>query len=220
MSPTQLTFNLPHRPALGREDFLVAPANEAAVAWLDSWPDWPSYGLVVHGPEGSGKTHLAQAWRARSGAKSIAGELDESREWLLDDADRNAPDETAFFHLLNMIAERRGHLLITARTPPARWNVKLPDLASRLKALPAVGLGAPDDALVEAVLVKHFADRQLRVAPETVRFVARRLERSLGAVARVSDALDHAALAQGRAISIPLARDVLAAQGFATSLEE
>jgi chromosomal replication initiation ATPase DnaA len=219
MNARQLALEWPHRPALAREDFLVAPANEAAVAWLDSWPDWPSYGLVVHGAEGSGKTHLAQAWRARSAALDLSEDLP-GRAWVLEDADRTAPDETAFFHLLNRIAEARGHLLITARAPPARWNLRLPDLASRLRALPAVGLGAPDDALVEAVLVKHFADRQLRVGPETVRYVARRLERSLAQVARVSEALDKAALAQGRAVSVPLARAVLAAQGFDVSPED
>jgi chromosomal replication initiation ATPase DnaA len=204
---------------LAREDFLVAPANEAAVAWLDSWPDWPSYGLVVHGPEGSGKTHLAQAWRARSGALPLSEDLP-GKAWLLEDADRARLDETALFHLLNRVAEARGHLLIAARTPPARWSIGLPDLASRLRALPAVGLGIPDETLVEAVLVKHFADRQLRVAPETVRYVARRLERSLAQAAKVSEALDKAALAQGRAVSIPLARAVLAAQGFDVSREE
>lgn len=219
MTANQLALEWPHRPALAREDFLVAPANEAAVAWLDSWPDWPSYGLVVHGPEGSGKSHLAQAWRARSAAVPLTEDLP-GKAWLLEDADRASPDETAFFHLLNRIAEARGHLLITARTPPARWAIRLPDLASRLRALPAVGLGMPDENLVEAVLVKHFADRQLRVAPETVRYVARRLERSLAQAARVSEALDKAALAQGRAVSIPLARAVLAAQGFDVSREE
>lgn len=219
MNARQLALEWPHRPALAREDFLVAPANEAAVAWLDSWPDWPSYGLVVHGGEGSGKTHLAQAWRARSGAVGLSEDL-QGRAWVLEDADRTAPDETAFFHLLNRVAEAQGHLLITARVPPARWNVRLPDLASRLKALPAVGLGAPDEALVEAVLVKHFADRQLRVGPDTVRYVARRLERSLAQVARISEALDKAALAQGRAVSVPLARAVLAAQGFGVSPED
>lgn len=219
MTASQLALEWPHRAALAREDFLVAPSNEAAVAWLDSWPDWPSYGLVVHGPEGSGKTHLAQAWRARTGAVALSEDLP-GNAWLLEDADRNAPDETAFFHLLNRVAEARGHLLITGRTPPARWGVRLPDLASRLKALPAVGLGMPDEALVEAVLVKHFADRQLRVGPETVRYVARRLERSLAQVARVGAALDKAALAQGRAVSVPLARHVLAAQGFDVSPEE
>ncbi|MFM7346956.1 MAG: HdaA/DnaA family protein [Tagaea sp.] len=214
-----MALDWPHRPALAREDFLVAPANEAAVAWLDSWPDWPSYGLVVHGPEGSGKTHLAQAWRARSGALPLSEDLP-GKAWLLEDADRARLEETALFHLLNRIAEARGHVLIAARTPPARWNIRLPDLASRLRALPAVGLGMPDETLVEAVLVKHFADRQLRVAPETVRYVARRLERSLAQVAKVSEALDKAALAQGRAVSIPLARAVLAAQGFDVSREE
>ena len=219
MTASQLALEWPHRAALAREDFLVAPANEAAVGWLDSWPDWPSYGLVVHGPEGSGKTHLAQAWRARSGAVPPSEELP-GRAWVLEDADRTAPDETAFFHLLNRVAEARGHLLITARVPPARWNLRLPDLASRLRALPAVALGMPDETLVEAVLVKLFADRQLRVSPETVRYVARRLERSLAQAARVSEALDKAALAQGRAVSVPLARDVLAAQGFDVSREE
>jgi chromosomal replication initiation ATPase DnaA len=219
MTASQLALEWPHRSALAREDFLVAPANEAAVAWLDSWPDWPSYGLVVHGPEGSGKTHLAQAWRARTGALPLSDDLS-GNAWLLEDADRSAPEETAFFHLLNRVAEARGALLITARTPPSRWNVRLPDLASRLKALPAVALGMPDETLVEAVLVKHFADRQLRVGPETVRYVASRLERSLAQVARVSAALDKAALAQGRAVSVPLARDVLAAQGFDVSSED
>lgn len=219
MSSDQLALEWPHRAALAREDFLVAAANEASVAWLDAWPEWPSYGLVVHGPEGSGKTHLAQAWRARSGAVPLSEELS-GRSWVLEDADRTAFDETGLFHQLNRIAELRGHLLITARVPPARWSIRLPDLASRLKALPAVGMGMPDDALVEAVLVKHFADRQLRVAPETVRYVARRLERSLAQVAKVSEALDKAALAQGRAVSVPLARAVLAAQGFALSPEE
>ncbi|MCM0021824.1 MAG: DnaA/Hda family protein [Tagaea sp.] len=219
MNARQLALAWPHRPAFAREDFLVAPANEAAVAWLDSWPDWPSYGLVVHGAEGSGKTHLAQAWRARSGAQDLSEALT-GRAWVLEDADRHAPGETDFFHLLNRVAEARGHLLITARVPPARWSVRLPDLASRLKALPAVALGAPDDALIEAVLVKHFADRQLRVGPETVRYVARRLERSLAQVAKVSAALDMAALAEGRAVSVPLARHVLAAQGFDVSREE
>jgi chromosomal replication initiation ATPase DnaA len=219
MNARQLALEWPHRPALAREDFLVAPANEAAVAWLDSWPDWPSHGLVVHGPEGSGKTHLVQAWRVRSGAAPLSEDLP-GDAWVLDDADRAAPAETAFFHLLNRVAERRGHLLIASRTPPARWTIRLPDLASRLKALPAVALGAPDEALVEAVLVKHFADRQLRVAPETVRYIAPRLERSLAQAAKLSEALDKAALAGARAVSIPLAREVLAAQGFDASREK
>jgi chromosomal replication initiation ATPase DnaA len=219
MNPSQLALDWPHRPALAREDFLVAPANEASVAWLDSWPDWPSYGLVVHGPEGAGKTHLAQAWRVASGAVPLSEDMP-CKAWLFEDADRVRFDETALFHLLNRIAEARGHLLVTARTPPARWNIRLPDLASRLRALPAVALGAPDEILVEAVLVKHFADRQLRVTPDTVRYIARRLERSLARVAQVSEALDKAALAQGRAVTVPLARAVLATQGFDVSREE
>jgi chromosomal replication initiation ATPase DnaA len=226
VSGAQLALAVPHRSALEREDFLVAPANADAVAWVDSWPNWPAAALVVHGPAGSGKTHLAQAWRLRAAAAPLAPAsldvpalpraLTGATSFVVEDVDRDPPEPRAWFHLLNLLAETGKTALFTARTAPARWPIGLPDLASRLRALPSVGIAAPDEALVEAVLVKQLADRQLRVPPDTVRYVAMRLERSLAAVGRIAAALDAAALAARRPLTIPLARDVMRAEGLET----
>ena len=219
----QLALDLGHRAAFGREDFLVAPANELAVAWIDRWPDWPGPVLALHGPAGCGKSHLARVWQGASGAVALdparlttAGlddRLGASRAAILDGADSfldgTRAREEALFHLHNMMAERRGHLLLSGRIPPARWPVGLADLRSRLAAAQAVGLGAPDDALIEGVLVKLFADRQLRVGPEVVRFLVARMERSFAAARALVAALDGTALEFRREITVPLARRVL-----------
>jgi chromosomal replication initiation ATPase DnaA len=207
----QLVLDLGHRPALGRESFLVAPSNEAAVAWLDRWPDWPSPALVVHGPAGCGKSHLVEAWRARSGA-SVERDpvrLGEGgvRALALDDADRIP--ERALLHLYNIVGEGRGHALMTAQRPPALWNVRLADLRSRLLAAPSVAIGAPDDALLGAVLVKLFGDRQVQVTPDLIDWLLRRIERSFAGARDAVARLDAAALALKRPMTVPLARDVL-----------
>ena len=218
IEPAQIPLDLPHRPAMGAADFLVAPCNRDAVALLDRWPAWPGPALVVHGPEGCGKTHLTHVWRALSGAAAIARHalkpdavpdlLGGARAAVVEDADAGV-DERALLHLHNLLAEDGGHLLLTARTAPAEWGVALPDLASRLAAAMSVAVGAPDDALIGAVLVKHFADRQLSVDPAVVTFLLARMERSFAAVRSLSAALDAAALAAKRRITVPLARDVL-----------
>lgn len=222
--PRQLPLELGHRPALGREDFLVAPSNEAAVAWLDAWPDWPGGGLAVFGPAGCGKTHLAHVWRARSHAAMLEPGrfaenappvlIGEGRAVVLDGVGPPlAPHaERHLLHLHNLLRERDGHLLICARTAPSRWPVTLRDLASRLAALPAVAVTPPDEALIEAVLVKQFADRQLAVAPEIIAFIVGRIERSFAAVAEIVAALDRASLAARRRVTLALARDVLEAR--------
>jgi chromosomal replication initiation ATPase DnaA len=213
----QLTLDLGLRPALDRENFLVAPSNETAVAWIDRWPDWPGAALALYGPPGCGKTHLAQVWRAASGAIAVGPAdlartsppdlLGQSRTVLLDglDAvlDSDAERERTVLHLYNMVVERGGHMLLTGQSAPARWPVAL------LAAVQAVELGAPDDALVEAVLVKLFADRQLRVGAEVVRFLLARMERSFAAARALVDAIDRAALESRREITVPLARRVL-----------
>src|SRR5437868_5056104 len=140
----QLPFEFPHRPTFGADDFLVAPSNQAAIAWLDRWPDWPSSALILHGPPGCGKTHLAHVWRARSGAPALAPEaltidglpalLGTAAAAVVDDADRAA--DQPLLHLVNLIAERRGHLLLTAAQPAPLWPARLPDLSSRLRAMP------------------------------------------------------------------------------------
>ncbi len=196
----QLALDLGHRPALGREDFLVSPSNENAVAWVDRWPDWPGPALVIHGPAGCGKTHLARVWRQRSGATEGA---------VIENADRPV-DDVALFHLYNRHAEEGGHLLLTARTPPARWPGRLPDLISRLAASPTVAIGAPDDTLIAQVVVKLFADRQLEIGAEVVPYLVTHMERSFAAARRLVAAADAAALAAKRPVTVPLVRDVLA----------
>jgi chromosomal replication initiation ATPase DnaA len=223
-APAQLALPLGHRPAFGRADFLVAPSNAAAVAWLDRWPDWPGPALALHGPSGCGKSHLAQVWRARAGARLLRpsmlagaeppGLLDGARACLIDpegDGDRPAGlDERALLHLYNHLVELGGHLLLTARHPPAGWRLMLPDLRSRLCAAPAVAVGAPDDGLIAAVLVKLFADRQLAVGADVIGYLQTHMERSFEAARRVVAALDEAALAARRRVTVPLARQVLA----------
>ena len=206
----QLAFDLPSRPALERDDFLIAAPNADAVAWLDRWPDWPGQCLCIHGPEGCGKSHLIEVWRRRSGARDFAAFAGRMAEGAvaLDDADRQQ-DETALFHAINAVREQGGSLLLTARSAPARWPVSLPDLRSRLAALPAVAVGPPDDALLAALLVKQFRDRQLQVPMEVVDYLLRRLERTFAAVRRAVTALDAASLRARRPITVPLARRVL-----------
>ncbi len=222
----QLILDLGHRPALGRADFLVVPENEVAVGWIDRWPDWPQAGLALYGPAGSGKTHLAQVWRAASGAVGVdAADLDareppellrdavacvfDAADALFDGSDGQDRAERRLLHLYNLLVQRGGQLLITGRPAPARWPVALADLRSRLAALPAVGLGAPGDVLIEAVLVKLFADRQVRVDPPVIRYLLTRMERSLGAARSLVEALDRASLQARRQVSVSLARRVL-----------
>lgn len=214
---TQLPLDLGFRPALGRADFLIAPCNAAAVAWLDRWPGWPGTALALWGPAGSGKTHLVEVWRARSGAVMIAPDrlasalvpqlLGGAPAAAVDDAD--TADEEALLHLFNLLGERQGHLLLAARDPPARWGLHLADLRSRLLASPAVAVEAPDDALLAALLVKLFNDRQLRISEDVIAYLLPRIERSFAAAQAIVAALDQAALAGQRAVTVKLARDVL-----------
>jgi chromosomal replication initiation ATPase DnaA len=213
----QLPLDLGHRASFSGEDFLVAPCNQAAVAWLDRWPDWPAPGLAVHGPAGCGKTHLAHVFQARAGARLLTPEdlpraaapllLAGARAAILD----GSPplDEPALLHLYNHLAEAGGHLLIVAREAPARWQLSLRDLASRLSALPAVGIDPPDDRLMEALLIKLFADRQLAVAPEVVTYLTARVERSFETLRRLVGEIDRESLARRRAVTLPLAREIV-----------
>ena len=229
MNPeSQLALDFDHRPSLGGEDFLIAPPNAEAVRWLDAWPDWPGGpALVIFGPAGSGKTHLAQVFRAMSNAHVVTpAELGESQPpvylgdapaAILEDADAimgqggpggGGPEE-AVLHLYNHLAESGRHLMLTAVQPPARWGIQLKDLASRLNTASQAGIGAPDDALIAAVLVKQFADRQLKVDGDVISFMLSRMERSFEAARAMVSAIDALALSQRRNITVPLVRKVL-----------
>lgn len=219
MTENQLALDLGHRPALGRDDFLVAPCNAEAVAWLEKWPGWPSHALALFGPAGSGKSHLLAAFAQHHGMvagvdaavltpEMVPGLVASAKVVAVDGLDDFA-DENALFHLWNLTKETGRSLLLAGREAPARLSIRLPDLRSRLSATPAVGIGAPDDSLLAALLVKQFADRQLRVGEDVVAYILGRMERSFAAARAVVEALDNASLAERRAITVPLARAVL-----------
>ena len=219
----QLVLDLQPRAAFGREDFLVAPCNSAALAWIEQWPDWPASGLAIYGPTGCGKSHLAQVWRERSGATEVSlaalGDLDlrgllaKCPAVIIEDADRGLDEraESALFHLYNLCREQGATLLLTGQAAPARWPMRLADLRSRLSVLPTAAIGRPDDMLIEAVLGKLFADRQLKVGAEVIRFLLLRMERSFAAARATVEGLDRQALAGQRPVTMRMARDILAA---------
>jgi chromosomal replication initiation ATPase DnaA len=214
--PRQLAFDLPVRPALGRGDFFVSPANALAVAQIDAG-GWPAGKLLLIGPEGAGKSHLAQVWATETGAEVLAAaDLPEGPAEALavvvEDVDRIAGDpvaETRLFHLHNHVLARGGRLLITASAPPRTWGLVLPDLASRMEATAQAALLPPDDALLSAVLVKLFADRQIAVAPSLIPWLVTRMDRSFAAARRLVAELDARALARGGPVTREIAREVL-----------
>jgi chromosomal replication initiation ATPase DnaA len=208
----QLALALPAPVSYDRADVLEDASNAEALAWLDRPGEWPAGRLALFGPAGVGKTHLLRATAAARGWRCLEGPalrgLPEPGPAVLDDADC-AAEERALLHLVNLCAERREPLLLAGRAPPARWPVALPDLASRLRATHAVGIGPPGDPLLRALLAKHFADRQLRVAPEVQDWLLLRLPREAAALAEAAARLDRAALARGAPVTRALAREAL-----------
>jgi chromosomal replication initiation ATPase DnaA len=218
--PRQLTFDLPSRPALGRDDFFVSPANTLAVAMIDGWESWPERKLALVGAAGSGKTHLAHVWSAESSGsvlsakglcgQDIAGLAAGGARVAVEDVHQIAgeiAEEQALFHLHNLLLAEGGALLLTSTTPPNRWSLSLPDLASRMQGTNVAHLTLPDDELLKAVLMKLFADRQLAVAPPVLDYLVTRMERSFGGAQNVVRRLDQAALVQRR----PITRAMVAA---------
>lgn len=216
--PRQYPLVLPHKARHGAEDFLVAVSNAEAHALVTSWPDWPDRLLLLVGPPGSGKSHVAAIWRELSGAIEAASAEDavaklhgagEGSALLLDDADRDGVDQSALFHLINLARERRAFLLLSARQAPTPLWPTLADLASRLRAMPVARLEEPDETMMRSVLVKLFDDRQIKIEAGVVDYVARECDRSLGAARELVAALDRESLARGRAVGRGLASDVL-----------
>lgn len=216
----QLTFDLPSRPALGQGDFFVSPSNQLAADAVQVWHDWPHRKMLLIGPKGSGKTHLTHVWAQMADARILASlDLAENRveelaqgHVAVEDVPLiagNAPLEQALFHLHNLILANGHALLMTATTPPVRWGLGLPDLASRMQGTASVTLDAPDDTLLGAVLVKLFNDRQLAVPPRVISWLTARMDRSFAAAGAVVEALDMAALAEGRPVTTALAAEVL-----------
>ena len=218
MPPRQLALALPHAESLSRDDFLEGPANAAGLALVDSWPEWPNRVMLLVGPEGSGKSHLAAIWAEQAGARSISAHaLDPAAvpgalatgALVVEDLNSAAFDERALFHLLNLAREDDAFVLITARVPPSTFQIELRDLRSRLRAVPTVSLLPPDDQLFRALLIKFCADRQLIADESLVSYLTTRIERSYAAARRAVELLDTEGLRLGRPITRALAAELL-----------
>lgn len=216
-APRQLALALAHDESFAREDFLAGASNADALKLIERWPDWPDRALALVGPEGAGKSHLAAIWAEASGARRLSaralGETDllhalATGALVVEDVADDL-NERALFHLINLVREEEAYLLITARAAPGRWTVALPDLGSRLRAIPAVTLTAPDDALLRAVLLKLFADRQLGIDESLISYLVTRIERSFAAARAAVETLDHEALRLKRPVTRALAAEVL-----------
>lgn len=220
--PRQLAFVLPHEESRSRDNFLEGPANTAALALIGAWPEWPNRAMMLVGPEGSGKSHLAAIWAESAGARSTTAHALSSVSVpaalatgavVVEDLRAGDFDERALFHLLNLAREDAAFVLITARLPASALQVELRDLGSRLRALPAVSLLPPDDQLFRALIVKFSADRQLSVDEAVVGYIASRIERSYAAARQAIDLLDREALRLGRPITRALAAELLRDDG-------
>jgi len=220
LAPRQLVLALGHAESYAREDFLEGPSNRAALALIERWPDWPAPAMALVGPGGSGKSHLASIWAQGSGARVLAGrllgEVDlpgslATGALVLEDVDPVGLDERALFHLINLAREQGAFLLITARQPPAGFAVATRDLASRLRAMPAVTLEAPDDALLRALIVKLAADRQIAVDAALVNYLANRIERSFAAAREAVKRIDQEAMRRHRPVTRALAAELFRA---------
>jgi chromosomal replication initiation ATPase DnaA len=218
VQPRQLALALPHAESLSRDNFLEGPANARALALVDAWPDWPNRVMMIVGPEGSGKSHLAAIWASEAGARSVAAHTltpeNVPRELatgalVVDDLNPAAFDDRALFHLLNLARQDEAYVLMTGRVVPSAIPVELRDLGSRLRAVPVVTLAPPDDHLFKALIVKFFADRQMVVDEQLVSYLATRIERSFAAARRAVELLDGEALRQRRPVTRALAVEVL-----------
>ena len=218
VQPRQLTLDLPHAESLSREDFLEGEANAAALALVESWPDWPNRIMMLVGPEGCGKSHLAAIWAEQAGARAVSaqnltaaavpGAL-ATGALVVEDLVPGSFDERALFHLINLTREDEAFVLITGRTAPTAFPSELRDLRSRLRAVPVVTVAPPDDALFRALIVKFCADRQMQVDESLVSFLVSRIDRSYAAARRIVEDLDREALRLGRPVTRALAADML-----------
>lgn len=222
MKEAQLVLNLPLPQSWDEADFFVTPGNEQALRLMLSWPDWQSPAAIVFGPPQCGKTYLAKIWQHRSKAAFVEAPMLAAHVWtapydplVVEDVGAAPFDETALFHHLNLAREHGSWVLLTAETAPGRWNLSLPDLRSRIRSYPAIEIYQPGEEHLAALLVKHFAGRQIEVTPGVVAYLVARMERSMAAAERLVAAIDRLALAEHRKITRVFAAKVLKELGAA-----
>ena len=223
---TQLALDFPHRPSLGREDFMVAGCNIEAVSTIDLWPSWPYFSICIYGPSGCGKTHLANVFaqmvalntphpyripfiKANQLSKDLIHSIfDISKQIVIEDL-HNLNNQEALFHLYNTYRDLGGNILFTSEIAPARINFSLPDLRSRMNIVPALEIKAPDDDLLMALLVKLFMDRQIIPSQELINYLLKNIQRSFSYARKVVEEIDNISLAKKRAISIAIAKEAI-----------
>ena len=222
----QLALEFPHRPSLGREDFLISPCNQEAVTLVEQWPNWPYFALCIYGPIGCGKTHLANVFanqvanlthypykipfiRAEQLKLEKGRELLERNSCLVIENLEKLKDEEALFHIYNMYRDEGGNILFTSEKAPARLNFKLPDLRSRMNIVPAVEIHEPDDDLLSALLVKLFLDRQIMPSPEIINYMVSNMPRSFEFARKLVTEVDNISLERKRAISTGIVREAI-----------
>ncbi len=208
LMPGQLVLNLTPLSSWDEGDFFIASCNEHAFHFVKGWPNWQSHAAIIHGPRSCGKSHLAGIWRANANARSViaaeftsAGGVPIEHALVVEDVNGAFTDEFALFHQLNFAKEHGLSVLLTARTPPGQWQVTLPDLRSRIRSFPAIAISEPDDELLAAVMLKHFTDRRLHLAPDVIPFILPRIERSMEAAETIVNALDRLSLSEHRKIT-------------------
>lgn len=220
-APRQLVLELPLGEATGAGDFLISGSNAAAFDLIESWPQWPQASAILVGPPASGKSHLAAVWQARSHAANIPAnrlsddtvalfQSDDVRALIVEDVDRGIADQRILFHLLNHARETKRHMLLTSAVAPGDLDISLPDLRSRLRALAMITIAEPDDALLGAVLVKLFSDRQLNVEPAVISYLIRHMDRSMASARTIVADIDNLALERQRKVSRATAVEALA----------
>ena len=220
--PSQIPLSFEITPSKGRDDLIVSQSVQGAITMIDEWPNWPSHLVVLAGPTGSGKSHIAHIWLQKADAieSSLVDDADDLVETvkttpiLIENVDQllasSQADETQLFHLLNAAKEAGSFVLMTARSWPASWKVSLPDLASRIKAATIVEISEPDENLLSQVIFKLFADRQVEIDEKTVNYLVMRMERSLAVASKIVEAMDELALSKKTSVNRTIAAEVLA----------
>jgi chromosomal replication initiation ATPase DnaA len=216
VKPSQLVFELPHRQCWDETDFFITSRNQHALRLVTAWPDWHAPAAVIFGPPQSGKTYLANIWRNRANGEFIETSKLVEHMWtapyaplIIEDVDTSAFCETALFHHLNLAREHGSFILLTAQTPPGQWEISLPDLRSRIRSYPAAEIQPPDEEHLAGLLLKHFSDRQIEVAPDVISYLVTRIERSMAAAQTVAEQLDKLALAEQKKVTRAFAAKVL-----------
>ena len=222
----QLPIEFPHRPSLDKEDFFVAPCNIEAVEMIDQWPNWPHFAICIYGSEGCGKSHLANVFASNVSAhdnypyripcvqaKDI--KLDtphklfaKHRCLIVENLSRKINNE-AIFHLYNLYRNEGGFILFTSEIAPARMNISLPDLQSRLNIMPSLEIKDPDDELLSCLLVKLFSDRQIFITPEQINYIVSNMQRSFSYARKLVETTDRISLARKRAVSVSIIKEAM-----------